>query len=317
MPAENVTVTANYSALCSASVDTATCTGGQSVTLTVTRANNTDDLKYKLSFGNNMETELTAISSGTNSVTISVPASWANQIPNSATKTGGTLTVYSYSGSTQLGTTTISGLTYQVSADAAPVISSHAVHPGSSDSGYDAHFVTGLTNEIYVQNHAWAAVSITATPQYSASIASIAIELPEHQGAAGYSTTVSGATASWASGLLTMAITTTVNVLVTDSRGMTSTWTTTISVTPYTPPVITGLELWRVDALGNTSDTGTHVQYSFTYTWTNIGNNEIHNTMESQSVTETDMLPAGWVLDDSSPQVFPINQKLTRWNRPA
>lgn len=313
MPARDVTLTANYRALCSASMNTKICTGGQTVTLAVSRANNKDVLKYKLSFGTNMETSVTTIPAGTNSVTISIPASWASQIPNAQTKTGGTITIYSYRDSEQdsplLGTTTITGLTYQVPSDAAPVFSSHAVHPGSSYSGYDAHFVTGLTNELYVQNHAWAAVSISATAAYGASIASIAIELPEYQGATGYSTTITNAAiASWASGLLTMALVTTINVLVTDSRGLTASWTTTISVTPYTPPVITGLDLWRVDTLGNPSDIGTHAQYAFTYTWTDIGNNEIHNTMLSQSVTEQDLLPAGWVLDDSSPQVFPINQ---------
>ena len=111
MPASNVSITAKYLKRSTCTLSKTSMTGGESLTISITSESSAYSHKYKLSFGTNMETSLTNVAAGTNSVTITVPESWSNQIPNAGSKTGGSLILYTYSGNTQIGSYTVSNLT--------------------------------------------------------------------------------------------------------------------------------------------------------------------------------------------------------------
>ena len=293
MPAQNVTVTANYLRRSTASLNKTTLTGGGTATLTINSESSAYTHKYKLSFGTGMETSLTAVAAGVSSVSISIPSSWSNQVPNAETKTGGTLIVETYSGSTKIGTYTISGLTFAVPSSAVPVM-------GTITKSI-ARTIGGVTyadvGEYYVQNHSGVRVQASATAQLGASISSMKVELVGYSGSA-YSNTVSAASIDFTTGLLQVAGTAQIKVTATDSRGRKTISTTTITVTAYNAPSGT-LTVNRADAAGQEDPTGTKGIYEITKSFTAIGSNSLTVTMTSQGTTVTQSNDTGDILPGS------------------
>ena len=273
MPASNVTVTAKYLKRSTASLDKSTLTGGGTATLTISPDKSTYSHKYKLSFGTNMETALTDVAAGVTSVTISIPEAWSNYIPNAETKTGGTLTVYTYNGSTQIGSYVISSLTYAVPASTVPTIGTVTKSVARTIGG------TTYANigDIYTQNKSGVRVQASATGALSATIASMSVSIAGYSGSA-YNGTASAASIDFTTGLLSVSGVTTITVTATDSRGRTSTTTETITVTAYSPPFGT-LDVFRTDALGDPDDLGTYGGYTITKNYSNIGSNTLTVTM--------------------------------------
>lgn len=270
MPAQNVTLVANYLKRSTASLASSTLTSGGTVKLTISPDKNTYSHKYKLSFGTNMETSWTNVSAGTTQVNISIPDSWAEQIPNATQKTGGTLTVETYNGSTKIGEYTITGLTFKVRDNAVPTL---------------ANITTAIAREIggqtyanvgnyYVQNKCGVSISTTAAGVLQSSIVSIACTLSGYSGSS-YNKTVTNTTSlSYTTGLLNISGNVTITVVATDSRGRTATKTTTITVTAYNKPSGT-LAVRRVDASGNDDVLGTYAKYTKTSAYTSVGSNSL------------------------------------------
>ena len=270
MPAQNVSLTANYLKRSTASLASTSLTSGGTVKLTISPDKSTYSHKYKLSFGTNMETGWVNVAAGTTQVNISIPDSWANYIPSTTQKTGGTLVLETYNGSTKIGEYTISGLTYNVRSNAVPTL--------SDITKSIARTIGGVTyanvGDYYVQNKCGVSIAATAAGVLGSSITSIACTLSGYSGSS-YNKTVTNTTSlSYTTGLLSVTGTITITVVATDSRGRTATKTTTITVTAYNKPSGT-LAVRRVDASGNDDTLGTYAKYTKTSSYTAVGSNSL------------------------------------------
>ena len=304
MPASNVTITANYLKYSTATVSSASMTCGSSVTLNIVSDRATYTHKYKLSFGTNMETSLTDVAAGVTNVTISIPDSWANQIPNATQKTGGTLIVETYNGSTKIGTYTISSLTFVVRNTAVPSIGTITTSIVRTVGG------TTYANvgDYYVQNKSAVRTQASASGSLGSTIASIELTMTGYTANA-YKTTVSAASIDFTSGLLTASGSCTITLKATDSRGRSVTKTATITVTAYNNPTGT-LRVWRVDNNGDADPLGTYAKYELSKTYTQIGSNTFSWSITSQSTTSSSPADTGDLLPGSR-QTFSATSEYT------
>ena len=293
MPAQNVSVVANYLKRSTASLSSSSLTGGGTVKLSIDADSSAYSHYFKLSFGTNMETGWDPLPAGTTQATLLVPDSWSNYIPNATQKTGGTMTVRTYSGSTLIGEYTISGLTYNVRSNAVPDV--------GTITRSIARTIGGTTyanvGDYYVQGKCGVRIQVSPSGILGSTISKIEISLSGLTG-----TTINAASADWTSGLLVNAGTVTITVKVTDTRGRTATSTTTITVTAYTSPNGT-LDVWRVDAEGDPNMLGTYAKYEKTNTYTAVGNNSLTVKLKSQNVEESSPASSGNLLP-SSRQTF-------------
>ena len=297
MPAQNVTIQANYLKRSTGSLSASSMTGGGTVTLTIVPDKTTYSPKYKLSFGTNMETSLTNVAAGTTSVTISVPESWSNYIPSATSKGSGTLTLETYSGNTKIGEYTISGLTYNVPTTDKPTIGTITTSVIRTIGG------TTYANvgDYYVQGKCGVRVQASGSGALSSTISKVEVTISGYTDN-NHKTTVNAGSVDWTSGLLTVSGTATISVKVTDSRGRTATKTKTITVTAYNKPSGT-LTVYRVDSSGNTDPMGTYAKYSLTKAYTAVGSNSLSWSLKSQNVTANSPANTGNILP-SSRQTF-------------
>lgn len=123
--------------------------------------------------------------------------------------------------------------------------------------------VSGLAAKFgaYVQNKSKLAVSIAAAGSYGSTIQSYATTIQSR----------SYAGASFTSDVLTASGTINLTVTVTDSRGRTASTTASVSVTAYSPPQITSLNAWRIDASGNQTDDGERMALQLAYAVASVG----------------------------------------------
>lgn len=172
----------------------------------------------------------------------------ANQIPNATSGTG-TLTCYTYSGSTLIGTRSIT-ITLKVPTSVVPTIGS-----------FTATRVDGTVPSswgIYVQNKSAVTLTISnAAGAYGSTIKAYSITGGSYSGSSSTLTT----------GVLVSSGTYTFTGKVTDSRGRTATKTVSISVVEYSPPVITGHVSYRSNSSGTAADAGTYIRGLVTYTY--------------------------------------------------
>ena len=290
MPDQNVTITANWWKLSTGTLSTTSITGGGTVTLTITAQNTSLSHKYELNCGTNMTTGEVDVAAGTTSVTINVPLNWSAQIPSATSKTGGTLTLKTYNGTTLLGSTTISNITYNVPASVKPTM--------GTVTATIARTIDGTTyediGEIYAQNHCGVRIQASASGEQSATISSLAVSIGGYSGNK-YNKTVLTGSVDFTSGLLGTAGETVITVTATDSRGRTNSATETITVTEYTAPS-GSLQAWRVDANGDADDMGTYGKYSLTKQYSNIGNNSLTWTIAVGSDSESSPADTGNLL---------------------
>ena len=291
MPASDVTITANYLKRSTATLSSNSMTGNGTVTLNIVADKTTYSHKYKLSFGTNMETSLTNVPAGTTSVVISVPDGWANYIPNATSKTGGTLLLETYNGSTKIGEYTISNLTYNVRANANPSIGTITTSIVRTVGG------TTYANvgDVYVQNKCAVRIQTTGSGALSSTVTKMETSISGYTANA-YKNTVTTASVDFTSGLLTVSGTATITVKVTDSRGRTATKTATITVSAYNSPN-GSLTVKRVDSSRNEDPLGTYATYILTKNYTQVGDNTLgwaitsQNTSVSNPATSGDLLP--------------------------
>ena len=302
MPASNVSITAKYLKRSTCTLSKTSMTGGESLTISITSESSAYSHKYKLSFGTNMETSLTNVAAGTNSVTITVPESWSNQIPNAGSKTGGSLILYTYSGNTQIGSYTVSNLTYNVPANAAPSINTFTKSIVRTVGGRTYANV----GDYYVQNHCAVRVQASASSGLSATIKRMTVSISGYSGNA-YTGGSNSGSIDFTSGLLSNSGSTVITVTATDSRDRNVTSVSRLDVTAYNNPS-GSLTVWRVDSSGTTDDMGLYGKFTITKNYTAVGTNSLTTKLTGGGTTETINVLTGNVLPGSR-KTFDLQQE--------
>ena len=234
----DVTLTVNYEeAVSEPTTSVSTADMNSVVTIYTNRQNNGTTHTLTYSFG---ETNGTIAINVGDSVSWTIPISFACEIPNS---TSGicTITCNSYYGGVLTGSRTCS-LTITLPSWVTPYISDITVQ--------DSETTVQQKIGAYVKNLSKPCISVSATGRYMSSVTS-------------YRTTLDGVTYTTpsftASKYLSQAGYMTLTVIVTDSRGRTSTETRTLSVLDYSQPSI------RLFAADRCNQAGTEAQRDSPY----------------------------------------------------
>lgn len=183
-----------------------------------------------------------------------IPVSWLNAIPNA--KTGAvTVKIQTYSDSscaTAIGDPVYTSFTIAVPDSAVPVISDGWASISPYNTGTAAAALT-----VYVQGYSKAQVTFNSAKlaaQYGASIASIKIEWDGTETAA----------SPYLTKVLSKSGTQTVRCIATDSRGMQSVKNLTITVQAYSPPTLSGVQIYRCNSAGAADEAGTFLYFKAT-----------------------------------------------------
>ena len=222
---------------------------GDQVTISTNRLNTAATHTLLYVFGN--DSALIA-DNVTDSYTWTPPLSLAAQIPNA---TAGICTIYCYTyyGGTYTGFSSCS-VTLNVPSTVKPSLS---FTMGEANSNIYTKF------GCYVRTRSMLSVSITAGGAQGSTISS-------------YRTTVNGTTyttSSFTTGYLSTAGENSITVTVTDSRGRTTSITSTFNVADYSPPSLTKFTAERSNSTGSSAQTdGTNVRVSVKGTVSPVGN---------------------------------------------
>lgn len=243
----------------------------------------TDTITYK--FGSTSGTICTKTSS--TSVSFNPPVSLANQVPK-ATSGKLTITVTTYSGSTSIGSKSIS-VTLNVPSSVVPTIGSltATIVNGDVPSSWG----------IYVQSKSKTTLKINnAAGAYGSTITGYSIS------GGGFS----GSSSSLTTGFLNTTGSITFTAKVTDSRGRTSAAkTVTISVVAYAAPAISKYSLERCLASGTLSDEGTCVLGNVTFTYASCSSkNTVTTSVQYRKVGETSWTDANTTFTSGTNFVF-------------
>ena len=245
------------------SLSAATVEMGKSVTINTPAVNNAYRHTLRYSFGSASGTIATGIAS---SVSWTLPVSLANQIP-SATTGSGTIYCDTYSGSTLLGTKSVS-ITLTVPGSVVPSAGTLSATLAEDTSG------TGL----YVKGMGKAKLTLSgASGAYGSSITSYTIT------GGGWTTTNSALT----TGTLASAGNITFTATVTDSRGRKASTTRTISVINYTKPGVAVCDVYRCDADGNRKKAGTYFAVEINASYSAITGNILNITARYKKQSES------------------------------
>lgn len=203
---------------------------GDKVDFTITRAVSTFTHKLKYSIGS---------ANGTIASDVATSASWT--IPNdlmkqvtSATSGKITITCETYSGSELIGSKTAT-ITASVPASIVPSLNV-TIAEGAS--------IPSALSGVYIQGYSKLKVTSSATSQYGATIKDYAVTVENK--------TYSGSTVL--SAFLTSSGTVAVKVVVTDSRGRSTTKITDVSVLAYNKPRITKITAYRTASSTSTTE---------------------------------------------------------------
>ena len=245
------------------SLSASTVEMGKSVTINTPAVNNAYRHTLRYAFGSASGTIATGIAS---SVSWTLPVSLANQIP-SATTGSGTIYCDTYSGSTLLGTKSVS-ITLTVPGSVVPSAGTLSAALAEDTSG------TGL----YVKGMGKAKLTLSgASGAYGSSITSYTIT------GGGWTTTNSALT----TGTLASAGNITFTATVTDSRGRKASTTRTISVIDYTKPGVAVCDVYRCDADGNRKKAGTYFAVEINASYSAITGNILNITARYKKQSES------------------------------
>ena len=241
----------------------ATVEMGKSVTINTPAVNNAYRHTLRYAFGSASGTIATGIASG---VSWTPPVSLANQIP-SATAGSGTIYCDTYSGSTHLGTKSVS-ITLTVPGSVVPSAGTLSAALAEDTSG------TGL----YVKGMGKAKLTLSgASGAYGSSITSYTIT-------GGGWTATNGALTT---GTLASAGNITFTATVTDSRGRKASTTRTINVIDYTKPGVAVCDVYRCDADGNRKKAGTYFAVEINASYSAITGNTLSITARYKKQSES------------------------------
>ena len=245
------------------SLSAATVEMGKAVTINTPAVNNAYRHTLRYAFGGASGTIATGIAS---SVSWTPPVSLANQIP-SATAGSGTIYCDTYSGSTLLGTKSVS-ITLTVPGSVVPSAGTLSAALAEDTSG------TGL----YVKGMGKAKLTLSgASGAYGSSITSYTIT-------GGGWTATNGALTT---GTLASAGNITFTATVTDSRGRKASTTRTISVIDYTKPGVAVCDVYRCDADGNRKKAGTYFAVEINASYSAITGNTLSITARYKKQSES------------------------------
>ena len=245
------------------SLSAATVEMGKSVTINTPAVNSTYRHTLRYAFGGASGTIATGIAS---SVSWTPPVSLANQIP-SATAGSGTIYCDTYSGSTLLGTKSVS-ITLTVPGSVVPSAGTLSAALAEDTSG------TGL----YVKGMGKAKLTLSgASGAYGSSITSYTIT-------GGGWTATNGALTT---GTLASAGNITFTATVTDSRGRKASTTRTISVIDYVKPGVAVCDVYRCDADGNRKKAGTYFAVEINASYSAITGNTLSITARYKKQSES------------------------------
>lgn len=236
---------------------------GKSVTINTPAVNSAYRHTLRYAFGSASGTIATDIAS---SVSWTPPVSLANQIP-SATAGSGTIYCDTYSGSTLLGTKSVS-ITLTVPGSVVPSAGTLSATLAEDTSG------TGL----YVKGMGKAKLTLSgASGAYGSSITSYTIT------GGGWSATNGALT----TGTLASAGNITFTATVTDSRGRKASTTRTINVIDYTKPGVAVCDVYRCDADGNRKKAGTYFAVEINASYSAITGNTLSITARYKKQSES------------------------------
>ena len=216
-------------------------TMGETAHISLPRASSgfTHTLRYV--FGGAAETIAAGVATGYDWL---VPESLAAQIPDAASGKG-TLTCETYSGSTLIGTKSV---TFTVSV---PGSMKPAVLSGWAAVSYDNSGTAAENMAAWVQGYSKAKAAFDASK----------VTCRQGAGISKFSITYLGKTTA-GNPCRTETISTTgatVRCTVTDSRGLTAWEDFSISLLEYAPPALVGADLFRSDGEGTAADGGAHI----------------------------------------------------------
>lgn len=236
---------------------------GKSVTINTPAVNSAYRHTLRYAFGSASGTIATGIAS---SVSWTPPVSLANQIP-SATAGSGTIYCDTYSGSTLLGTKSVS-ITLTVPGSVVPSAGTLSAALAEDTSG------TGL----YVKGMGKAKLTLSgASGAYGSSITSYTIT-------GGGWTATNGALTT---GTLASAGNITFTATVTDSRGRKASTTRAINVIDYTKPGVAVCNVYRCDADGNRKKAGTYFAVEINASYSAITGNTLSITARYKKQSES------------------------------
>ena len=236
---------------------------GKSVTINTPAVNSAYRHTLRYAFGSASGTIATGIAS---SVSWTPPVSLANQIP-SATAGSGTIYCDTYSGSTLLGTKSVS-ITLTVPGSVVPSAGTLSAALAEDTSG------TGL----YVKGMGKAKLTLSgASGAYGSSITSYTIT-------GGGWTATNGALTT---GTLASAGNITFTATVTDSRGRKASTTRAITVIDYTKPGVAVCNVYRCDADGNRKKAGTYFAVEINASYSAITGNTLSITVRYKKQSES------------------------------
>lgn len=207
------------------------------------------------------------------------------QCPNSTSYTANII-LRTWNGNTEIGDKTIQ-FTANVPSSVVPVISNVSITEATE----------GIASKFngFVQNKSKLAVAITASGARSSTITK-------------YETYIQAAPyreASFTSAVITASGTVGVVTTVTDSRGRTTQVSNSITVIPYTAPVINSMKAWRIDTSGSASDDGNRIAVAMKFAISSVNNLNDHTyTLKYKQSGANDFTTfangeASWSYDDT------------------
>lgn len=239
------------------SIDRETTPMGEQMVISISRQSSSFTHKISYHFGN----DIGSISENATTVAYwTPPLHLATNIPNN-TIGHGTMTCETYNAGSLVGSTS---LVFELSipASVAPTVSSINV---TDASGYMN------TYGVFIQRKSIPQVSISANGAYGSTIQT-------------YQTTIENKTyegSSFTGNLLNNSGNITISTLILDSRGRSSTKTTTINSSSYSSPTISSFSVERCDSNGAFNTKGTYVKVICTGSITNInGKNNNHYVVQ-------------------------------------
>lgn len=245
------------------SLSAATVEMGTSVTINTPAVNSAYRHTLRYAFGGASGTIATGIAS---SVSWTPPVSLANQIP-SATAGSGTIYCDTYSGSTLLGTKSVS-ITLTLPGSVVPSAGTLSAALAEDTSG------TGL----YVKGMGKAKLTLSgASGAHGSSITSYTIT------GGGWSATNGALT----TGTLASAGNITFTATVTDSRGRKASTTRAINIIDYTKPGVAVCDVYRCDADGNRKKAGTYFAVEINASYSAITGNTLSITARYKKQSES------------------------------
>jgi hypothetical protein len=211
---------------------------GSSVTVNIYRAS--DSFTHTVIYRRTDGVDVT-VGTGQATSCVFTPAIDDSQyLPNNTSGTA-TIIIHTYNGGTYIGTDSKTFTVY-VPSSVVPSVS-------ISKSGVD------LYQNQYVQSRSRVAVTLNETKAYGSSIVSrfTSVKSGNNVISVSSSNTFTSAVINYSGAII-------ISTIVTDSRGRTASASTTINMTPYLPPQVTGFSAFRSNPDGSPNPQGAHIR---------------------------------------------------------